>query len=39
MQAPSPGEDYTSTLTKAKEFTKSNPKVTADIVKEWMAKE
>ena len=30
---------YTDTLTRVKEFTKSNPKVTADIVKEWMAKE
>ncbi len=32
-------ELYTDTLTKVKEFTKANPKVTADIVKEWMGKE
>jgi flagellar M-ring protein FliF len=30
---------YTDTLTKVKEFSKANPKVTADIVKEWMGKE
>ena len=30
---------YTDSLTRVKEFTKTNPKVTADIVKEWMAKE
>jgi flagellar biosynthesis/type III secretory pathway M-ring protein FliF/YscJ len=30
---------YTDSLGKVKEFTKSNPKVTADIVKEWMNKE
>ncbi len=34
-----PAEAYTDTLGKVKEFTKSNPKVTADIVKEWMGKE
>jgi flagellar M-ring protein FliF len=32
-------ETYTDALGKVKEFTKSNPKVTADIVKEWMNKE
>ncbi len=32
-------EAYTDALTKVKEFTKTNPKVTADIVKEWMSKE
>lgn len=35
----SPDEAYTDTLNRVKEFTKSNPKVTADIVKEWMNKE
>lgn len=35
----SPDVMYTDTLTKVKEFTKTNPKVTADIVKEWMSKE
>jgi flagellar M-ring protein FliF len=35
----SPEEAYTDSLGKVKEFTKSNPKVTADIVKEWMNKE
>ncbi len=30
---------YTDTLTRVKAFTKANPKMTADIVKEWMAKE
>jgi flagellar M-ring protein FliF len=35
----SPNLAYTDTLSKVKEFTKSNPKVTADIVKEWMSKE
>ncbi|KAF0101978.1 MAG: flagellar MS-ring protein [bacterium] len=35
----SPDGAYTDALGKVKEFTKSNPKVTADIVKEWMNKE
>ncbi len=34
-----PQDAYTDALGKVKEFTKSNPKVTADIVKEWMNKE
>lgn len=32
-------DGYAEVLTKVKDFTKSNPKVTADIVKEWMGKE
>ena len=36
---PAPAEAYTDALSKVKEFTKTNPKVTADIVKEWMGKE
>ena len=36
---PSPNDRYSDALTKVKDFTKSNPKVTADIVKEWMSKE
>ena len=31
--------DYASNLARAKEFAKSNPQITAEIVKEWMAKE
>jgi len=34
-----PENAHADTLGKVKEFTKSNPKVTADIVKEWMNKE
>jgi flagellar M-ring protein FliF len=34
-----PVDSYGDALAKAREFAKSNPKVTADIVKEWMAKE
>lgn len=34
-----PADSYGDALTKAREFAKTNPKVTADIVKEWMAKE
>lgn len=35
-----PREDtYATILAKVKEFAKSNPQVTAEIVKEWMAKE
>lgn len=39
MPGSAPETVYTDALTKVKEFTKANPKVTADIVKEWMAKE
>lgn len=34
-----PVDSYGEALAKAREFAKANPKVTADIVKEWMAKE
>lgn len=37
--APAPVEGYGDALAKVKDFAKTNPKVTADIVKEWMAKE
>lgn len=36
---PSPNDRYSDALTKVKDFSKANPKVTADIVKEWMGKE
>lgn len=36
---PSPHDRYSDALTKVKDFSKANPKVTADIVKEWMGKE
>lgn len=39
MPGAAPGVGYTDALAKVKDFTKANPKVTADIVKEWMAKE
>lgn len=32
-------DTYATTLTKVKDFAKTNPQLTADIVKEWMAKE
>lgn len=35
----SPSENYADILTKVRDFAKSEPKVTADIVKEWMTKE
>jgi flagellar M-ring protein FliF len=34
-----PADSYAEILAKVREFAKSDPKVTADIVKEWMAKE
>ncbi len=34
-----PGDRYADVLTKVKDFSKANPKVTADVIKEWMAKE
>lgn len=37
--APGKDESNANTLARVKEFTKANPKVTADIVKEWMNKE
>jgi len=36
---PTPAGSYAEILTKVREYSKSDPKVTADIVKEWMAKE
>ncbi|MCP5279365.1 MAG: flagellar M-ring protein FliF [Thiobacillus sp.] len=33
------GDTYGETLVKVKEFAKTNPQLTADIIKEWMAKE
>ena len=39
LRGPAPDLSYADTLTRAKEFSKTNPKVTADIVKEWMNKE
>ncbi len=38
-QEPGKADQYGDALSKVKEFTKANPKVTADIVKEWMNKE
>lgn len=35
----SPADSYAEILAKVREFAKKDPKVTADIVKEWMAKE
>ncbi len=32
-------DGYAATLTKVKDFAKTNPQLTADIVKEWMGKE
>ncbi len=37
--APTPADTYAEILTKVREFSKADPKVTADIVKEWMVKE
>jgi len=37
--APTPVDTYAEILTKVREFSKADPKVTADIVKEWMVKE
>lgn len=37
--APMPADTYAEILTKVREFSKADPKVTADIVKEWMIKE
>lgn len=34
-----PADTYAEILAKVREFAKADPKVTADIVKEWMAKE
>jgi flagellar M-ring protein FliF len=34
-----PADTYAEILTKVREFSKADPKVTADIVKEWMIKE
>lgn len=34
-----PVDTYGEILAKVREFTKANPKITADIIKEWMAKE
>jgi flagellar M-ring protein FliF len=39
MPGAAPDVVYTDVLTKVKDFSKANPKVTADIVKEWMGKE
>jgi flagellar M-ring protein FliF len=36
---PGPVDTYGDTLAKVKEFAKTNPQLTADIIKEWMAKE
>ncbi len=35
----SPADSYAEILAKVRAFAKADPKVTADIVKEWMAKE
>jgi flagellar M-ring protein FliF len=37
--AATPADTYAEILTKVREFSKADPKVTADIVKEWMVKE
>lgn len=37
--APMAADTYAEILTKVREFSKADPKVTADIVKEWMIKE
>jgi flagellar biosynthesis/type III secretory pathway M-ring protein FliF/YscJ len=34
-----PADSYAEILDKVRNYAKSDPKVTADIVKEWMAKE
>ncbi len=39
MPGAAPDVVYADVLTKVKDFSKANPKVTADIVKEWMGKE
>jgi len=39
MPGKSREESYAATLVKVKEFAKTNPQATAEIVKEWMAKE
>ena len=37
--AATPADTYAEILTKVRDFSKADPKVTADIVKEWMVKE